>query len=160
MLSPTVSERFHEKYHTEPNSGCWLWVGASNKNGYGAIQTGLWKKSKVEPAHRVSYKIFHGVELASSQVICHRCDNPSCVNPDHLFLGTHADNAADKVKKGRHIIGDKCWNAKITEKDVLEIRRLRDAGVSCGILANKYLVNRETIRLIGTRKNWSHVCHR
>jgi hypothetical protein len=80
----------------EPNSGCWLWLGMVYTTGYGGVvHQGITKL-----AHRASYEAFHGV-IPRKMLICHHCDNPSCVNPDHLFLGTEQDNADDMVKKKR-----------------------------------------------------------
>lgn len=87
--------RFLDKVVPEPNTGCWLWIGCTNKDGYGRFMM----NNKVCNAHRVSYEIFLG-SINNYQVL-HKCDTPSCVNPQHLFLGTHADNMIDKTIKGR-----------------------------------------------------------
>lgn len=81
----------------EPNTGCWLWSGAMRKNGYGSISY----RNKTIPAHRFSYAAFVA-PIPVGLHVCHRCDNPSCVNPDHLFVGTRSDNMIDCSKKGRH----------------------------------------------------------
>ena len=90
--------RFFEKFIPEPNSGCWLWTGAICKGnaGYGQMR---WK-GKTQSAHRVSFEIHKGI-LPSDLDICHTCDVPSCVNPDHLFSGTRSENMVDCVRKGR-----------------------------------------------------------
>lgn len=91
-----LDERFHEKYQKVPFSGCWLWTGALDTDGYGMIAVGRGPKA----AHRISW-ILHKGEIPLQQHVLHHCDIPCCVNPAHLFLGTHADNMKDGAKKGR-----------------------------------------------------------
>lgn len=91
-----LADRFHEKYQMIPFSGCWLWTGALDTDGYGMIAVGRGPK----PAHRVSWQL-HAGEIPAGKHVLHRCDIPSCVNPGHLFLGTHSDNMQDGYKKGR-----------------------------------------------------------
>ena len=94
-------ERFEAKYTPEPMSGCWLWIGAVKASGYGVMHYA----GRTQRAHRVSYELFVG-PIGSSWVL-HRCDNPACVNPDHLFLGDAVDNARDMVAKGRNYCPNK-----------------------------------------------------
>lgn len=92
-----VNDRFDASVTPEPNTGCWLWVGTIGRNGYGRIRRDgvrLW-------AHRFSYERFKG-PIPSGTEICHTCDTPLCVNPDHLFAGTHTENMRDSVRKGRN----------------------------------------------------------
>lgn len=91
-------ERFIARVEPEPNSGCWLWVGRVDGAGYGAFSIGDGKQTG---AHRFSYLVFVGA-IPDGMLICHKCDQASCVNPDHLFVGSNRDNLIDCVNKGRH----------------------------------------------------------
>ncbi|NOR58444.1 MAG: hypothetical protein GQ474_07975 [Sulfurimonas sp.] len=89
-------EDFEEKYMPIPETGCWEWLGYCNKKGYGVVTI----NGSSTLAHRVSYQLKYGGEI-SGLCVCHTCDNPSCGNPEHLWVGTNQDNMDDKVKKGR-----------------------------------------------------------
>jgi len=148
-----LAERFEHYVHPEPNSGCWLWLGA-NKGGkcpYGSIYDG----SKVISAHRASWLIHIG-PIQSGMSVLHRCDNPYCVNPGHLFLGTHADNMADMAKKKRSKPprGEAHANSVLSESDIRAIRLSNDTGVS---LARKFGVTDPLIGAIRRHKIWRHV---
>jgi len=135
-----------------PESGCWIWLHGASPSGYGI--SGL--KYLDGGAHRVSYKAFVG-PIPAGYFICHKCDTPPCVNPDHLFLGTHADNMADRQRKGRYI-GE--WNgrARLDVAQVQEIRRRIAAGeISKYTAARIYGVSKRTIMDICFYKTWSHV---
>lgn len=93
----TLLTRFESKYEPVPFCGCWLWTASTNSKGYGTIAVA---KNKTEMAHRVAYQLFVG-EIPQGKTVLHRCDTPCCVNPDHLFLGTRADNSLDMNVKGR-----------------------------------------------------------
>lgn len=98
-------ERFESKF--EKVDGCWEWMGYRNRTGYGGIGVPLSGRNSYfvqRYAHRVSWELYRG-PIPDKICVCHRCDNPSCVNPDHLFLGSRKDNTQDMVKKGRHIEG-------------------------------------------------------
>ena len=93
----TNEERFEQKYIPEPMSGCWLWIGCYNSSGYGSF----WIAPRSVPASRASWLLNKG-PVAPGFCVLHKCDNRTCVNPSHLFLGTNEDNIKDKVAKQRH----------------------------------------------------------
>lgn len=99
MASKTLRERFDRKFEKRGPDECWPWTGAREKSGYGRIHVSSYRSPGW--AHRVSYELAVGV-IPEGMEVCHTCDNPSCVNPAHLFVGTTKDNALDKVAKGRN----------------------------------------------------------
>ena len=113
--------RFWTRVDAGEGDGCWEWTGGKVHTGYGRF----YADGYADYAHRIAWKLTRG-EIPEGMCICHRCDNPGCVTPDHLFLGTPADNAADRDAKGqgRNMVGEQNPGAKLTEADVLEIRRL------------------------------------
>lgn len=163
----SVLKRFEEKYIPEPNSGCFIWTDAVSPKGYGWFRIA----DKNKRAHRVSYELFNG-DIGDLHVL-HKCDNPFCVNPDHLFLGSNADNMEDRGKKGRTARGDRSGARKhpnsvvrgeksassiLTEKSVLSIRKLYDSNeFSQTDLSRMFGVIQPTISQIVRRKTWAHI---
>jgi hypothetical protein len=96
----TPEERFDRLVCPEPNSGCWLWMGTADKRGYGRFRVTRTPNVRML-AHRFAYERHYHVKLTRDQLVCHKCDNPSCVNPDHFFLGTHSTNKWDMAIKCR-----------------------------------------------------------
>lgn len=149
----TVEDGFWKYVSPGETDECWEWQGPIvGGRGYGKFQS----SGETLSAHRVSYELHHG-PISDGMCVCHTCDNPSCVNPHHLFVGTPADNMADKVRKGRHRRGEETRSAKLTRKDVIKIRSLASAGLSNSEIARRFPVSRRNIRFIVERKTWRHV---
>lgn len=131
---------------------CWIWTASLDKQGYGHFHfpaTGY-------KAHRFSYLIHRG-ELPAGKLVCHHCDNPRCVNPEHLFLGAAADNSADMARKGRSTSGERNPRAKLSAKEVQAIRKLHASGVMTHTLVKQFHVSRSTIKRIAAKSHWQGV---
>lgn len=153
MPPKDLSTSFHEKIMPEPNSGCWLWTGAIQNKGYGHI--GNKTRGEHLLAHRVSWMLYHG-PIPDGLCVLHKCDVTYCVSPDHLFLGTQADNLADMRAKKRHPFGEKNGMAKLTKPEVMAIRRVyRAGGVTQYKLADQYGVTQSAISNIVRYRRWS-----
>lgn len=133
-----------------PESGCWLWIGATTPSGYGKItvSTGV-----TAYAHRVSWAMRHG-DLPSQMYVCHKCDTPSCINPDHLFAGLPRDNSIDAMAKGRTAFGRRVSSAKLSEDDVVAI--FNSTG-TCKSLGKKFGVSPSTISHIRRGEHWVRI---
>lgn len=135
---------------------CWKWIGQTNGVGYGKIERGNNPK-KIFLAHRVSWQIHFG-DIPGKLHVLHKCDNPPCCNPSHLFLGTNSDNHRDKIIKGRQAKGDKFPHTILSITDVRLIRELYSNGITQQQLAKEYgLCQAGNISLIVNRKSWKHV---
>jgi hypothetical protein len=150
-----AKESFFKKVFPEPNTGCWLWSGAAHpRYGHGCLNGQFYEG--LNWAHRYSYFVHNG-DFDRSLCVCHKCDNPSCVNPEHLFLGTAHDNQHDKIRKGRQQRGEKHAFAKLSEQDVKDIRELKASGLSFGEIAKSYNMNITSIFHVVNKKNWKHI---
>lgn len=146
-----IHRRF-KKYYTESSSGCWNWTASIQNSGYGKFRVG----DKMMSSHRVSYLIYKG-EIPENMNVCHKCDNKLCVNPDHLFLGSQADNIRDKIKKGRQTNGEKAWNAKLTKTQVKVIREAHKNGFQMKQIRDYFKISWTSISNIINKKRWGHV---
>ena len=154
MTRKTLEERFWEKVNK--NSGifgtdglypteCWVWTAYKKNTGYGIIQ----HKGKPTRAHRISWILYFG-PILDNRCVLHKCDNPSCVRQDHLFLGTQLQNIADRDKKKRFnpMRGYANGNAKLTEKDIATIRRLYSQNVTKAEIAQMFNISRDYLNKI------------
>lgn len=173
-MTEAQQKRFWSK--VDKSTDCWNWMAGRDKDGYGKVGVDYTDKR----AHRISWELANGKSAAGLQV-CHRCDRPSCVNPEHLFLGTQLDNSTDMKVKGRAasgarngmalnpthshfakvkfiFAGEANAEAKLTEKQVLEIRaRYVPRKVGLEFLAKEYGVSFSNIHRIVKRQNWRNV---
>ena len=157
-----------EKSERITDSGCWIWLGGLDKDGYG--QT--WYKGKNIRAHRLSWQLKNGL-IPEGMHIMHMCDIPTCINPNHLRCGTGKENNDDKMKKNRHRVasgdshymrlrpnsraGELCPTVKLTEQKVKEILIKLSKGIKQEKLAIEYGVTRTAISAISTRRTWKHI---
>lgn len=158
-----TKERFWKKVDIQRDDECWLWTGGKNKKGYGEFWFPL--RGKHTRAHQVSWILKYG-DIQDGYCVLHSCDNPSCVNPYHLFLGTNQDNVDDKMKKGRWSStflsgvnhpqhGERSKFHKLTETDVLEIRKLKSQGMSLRRIGNKFGVSHGVVNNIIQGRKWA-----
>jgi hypothetical protein len=152
----------------EKSDGCWVWNGPRHKSRRGVLTYGRIRVGRAPVGtHRISYELFKG-EIPKGLVVRHKCDNPPCVNPDHLELGTHKDNQYDAIERGRHVAtmkyedvnwarGERQGSAKFTEDDIRAIREKRAKGMSTRALGEEYGVRDSHISMITLRQIWKHV---
>lgn len=152
---PNFFEDFFDRYVEEPMSGCWLWVASQTQAGYGNL---TYQRSSFY-AHRCSYEAENGKGSAACLIVRHRCDNPSCMNPGHLLGGTTQDNVADMHARGRarNAFGERVHTAKLSDADVIEIRRMARAGESIAQIRRLFPVKWDTVLLAATGQRWSHI---
>lgn len=156
----TLADRYWPR--VRQSDGCWEWTGKKTGDGYGCF---IFHEKQVA-AHRVSWEIHFG-PIPDGLLVLHRCDNPPCSRPDHLFLGTNSDNARDREAKGRgykgpggtlpHKQGSAHGRSKLTEDQVVTIRSLRKSGATYAQLAKMFGVGGQTIQKAATGLTWRHV---
>ncbi len=148
MSSESAKAYIEDRSVPEPNTGCWLWERCVDKHGYGRVGVGSKGQLGSPLAHRFSFAAFHSDP--EDRLVCHSCDNPTCVNPGHLFLGTPADNAQDRDRKGRRLI-------KLTLNDAVAIRARLAAGETGASLAREFGVSYSQITHIRNGSQWRNV---
>ena len=156
--------RFWKAVNRFGDEDCWIWIGERMKSGYGRI----WKNERSVSAHRIALEIKIGRRLKAAECSLHHCDNPSCVNPNHLWIGTKSENNSDRAKKGRNgkkwkttataARGSRHGSAKLNEFDIREIREMHRTGnYSQEQIARMFRVSQPLIGLIAHRRIWKHV---
>lgn len=151
-----IVDKFWSKVNLpEDINDCWEWSAGLFESGYG--QFGITSKIKIS-AHKFSFQYYNG-PILKGYIICHKCDNKKCCNPNHLFLGTCKDNSEDMVRKGRSIKGEKIHTSVLTKNDVIEILTTLYHGnkMSYRDFALKYGVERRQLKNILTRVTWKHI---
>lgn len=154
-FSRADQRRFWSKVSRRVPNKCWLWRAARSTKGYGKFAIRCDGRLRATYAHRVAWELSNG-PVPDGLCICHTCDTPACVNPAHMFLGTHADNVADKIAKGRLRTpsGEKHPHAKLTWRDVREARQLHMQGWTFRKLAERYGVTRWSIQSAFNGRTW------
>ena len=158
----TLSERFWSKVEQIPFHECWEWNACRSRFGHGFV--GIPGKKTNGLAHRLSWELSVG-PIPEGLCVLHRCDNPGCVRPDHLFLGTQADNMKDKAAKGRcgdnsrhHVPrGAGHCRSKVSEAQVSKMREARSGGAKLSELSARYSLSEATVSRICRRGSWKHV---
>lgn len=153
-----IEKRFWKRVQIGAPQDCWLWTGSVDDNGYGMLSSGTGDLTSTRQgrASRLSYEIANG-PIPAGMVVCHHCDNPRCVNPSHLFLGSQSDNTRDMVAKRRQARGTRHSQVKLTEENIHEIRRRLLAGETQKTIAEHFHVDQSTISNIATGETWQHV---
>ena len=147
----TVRSKFESRFIPEPNSGCWLWTASVSSDGYGHMAV----NGKLVGAHRLAYLLYRG-PIPPNRYICHKCDVPGCVNPDHLFVGTPADNTRDSFKKGRMVRarGEEQHLSRLTKDNVPQLVQRWRFGERTIDLAQEFEVGETTLHNIWSGNSW------
>lgn len=154
MVDPMVAARFWAKVKVGRPGDCWLWTAGTTSQGYGVFHP---RKGETVGAHRVSLSVKLGRPLGPNMYACHTCDNPACVNPAHLYEGTHQQNVDDSVRRGRHKRGAMGRDVKLSDESVLAIRKRAASGERNRVLAAEYGVTESLISMIARGSRWAHL---
>ena len=151
----SLPERFWSKVDIRGEDECWNWRAGMSQQGYGSVKI----KRKNTQAHKVAFLLGGGVLTQQKPWVLHKCDNPSCCNPAHLFAGNVADNVKDMCQKERNkwVVGERHGLSKLKKDDVLEIRSLNASGIAYQSLATRFGVSKNAIWCVCTRRTWRHV---
>ena len=142
-----INTRFWNK--VKKTESCWIWLGTKNTKRYGSFTN----NKKHVLAHRQSYIFVHGI-IPNGYYVCHKCDNPSCVNPDHLFLGTPKENTRDMITKNRKPLGENHKSSKLTNNDIYAIRKSKMSQTD---IAELYGIDQTQVSNIQNYKQWKHI---
>jgi hypothetical protein len=152
MFDQEFISRFDAKL--DKSGSCWIWTASVAGKGYGQMK--LPRQRKQEYSHRIAYMLYKG-QIPEGIQVCHTCDTPHCCNPDHLFLGTAKENLQDMRAKNRHLSGAKNSQAKLTEKEVAQIKECLRIGIPQSKIAVTFGVHQTIISKINCGHRWSHV---
>ncbi len=148
----SIPERFFAK--VTKTDGCWLWTGSADDDGYGDFRIG--RKELREKAHRWSYRFYKGT-IPEGQMVLHTCDNPPCVNPDHLYSGNALNNATDCIQRNRKPRGAFWKRSNLTDEAVVQLRDMYRDGIEIREIAKVFSVSHGLISSIAVGKKWKHV---
>lgn len=148
----SIAKTFDQHWRLNPATGCHEWMRSARRGGYGQLYDGT--RGRLVGAHTFAYERAHG-QIASGAHVCHRCDNPRCVNPDHLFIGTNTDNRHDSVRKRRHAYGDRHGQAKLTPGCVDRIKDIwRVGGASQKSIARYFGISQTQVSRVLAGARW------
>lgn len=155
-MRATESLQQFENLFTKTDS-CWIWHGQRHQLGYGIVRH---QSGRREAAHRIAFRFYRG-EIPRGLLVCHKCDTPSCVNPEHLFLGSQKDNLLDMIKKGRkkiwHPVGEKNPKSIFSEQQIRIMRSLYDSGQKVANIRRRFGGAYQSVWLAVKRKTWKHI---
>lgn len=162
LPKPSAKERFWANVNKDGphmahmDTNCWTWTGSTDLKGYGNIRV-RHNGTLLQRTHRYIYEITNNVTLTPEIFVRHRCDNRPCVRMDHLLLGTRLENIQDAVSRGRNVRGERVWTHKLTESDVLEIRKSSKGGETGASLARRFGVSDANVCTILKGRSWKHL---